>query len=75
LLSKKVGASGQGELQGALSSIGGLTAVVAPPLTTHIFSRFTAADAPIYFPGAAFLLGAALLALTLILYQQLGRTT
>jgi len=73
MLSKEIGPSGQGELQGALSSVGGLTAVAAPPLTTHIFARFTAADAPIYFPGAAFVLGAGILAVTLILLQRLRR--
>jgi DHA1 family tetracycline resistance protein-like MFS transporter len=71
MLSKEVGPSGQGELQGALASVGGLTAVGAPLVTTHIFARFTAADAPIYFPGAAFLLGAGILAVTLVVLQQL----
>lgn len=59
-------AAGQGELQGALSSIGGLTAVAAPPLTTHIFALFTAPDAPVYFPGAAFLAGGAVMAAALV---------
>lgn len=73
MLSKEVGPSGQGELQGSLASVGGLTAFAAPPLTTHIFSRFTSADAAIYFPGAAFVLGASILAVTLILLRQLQR--
>ena len=59
-------AAGQGELQGALSSIGGLTAVAAPPLTTHIFALFTAPEAPVHFPGAAFLAGGGVMATALL---------
>jgi DHA1 family tetracycline resistance protein-like MFS transporter len=45
----------QGELQGALASIGGLTAIVSPLAMTHLFAWFTSTHAPVYFPGAAFL--------------------
>lgn len=55
IMSKKVGPTEQGELQGALACIGGLTSVAAPPLLTQIFGYFTGPSAPIYFPGAAFL--------------------
>jgi DHA1 family tetracycline resistance protein-like MFS transporter len=53
--SKLVGAKEQGELQGALSCVGSLTSIVAPPLLTNLFAYFTGPSAPVYFPGAAFL--------------------
>jgi MFS transporter, DHA1 family, tetracycline resistance protein len=54
IMSRHVPATEQGELQGALASIGSLTSIVAPPLLTNVFSYFTGAAAPVYFPGAAF---------------------
>ena len=54
ILSKQVGPHEQGELQGALASIGGLTSIVAPALMTNLFGYFTSGRAPIYFPGASF---------------------
>jgi DHA1 family tetracycline resistance protein-like MFS transporter len=71
IMSKEVGPSEQGELQGALASLGGLTSVAAPPILSNLFGYFTSSAAPIYFPGAAFfaaavftLLAALLLATT-----------
>ena len=71
IMSKEVGPSEQGELQGALASLGGLTSVAAPPLLSNLFGYFTSDAAPVYFPGAAFfaaaiftLLAALLLATT-----------
>lgn len=55
MMSKTVGATEQGELQGALTSLGSLTSVAAPPSMTSLFSWYTSPTAPIYFPGAAFL--------------------
>ena len=54
IMSKEVGPSEQGELQGALASLGGLTSVAAPPLLSNLFGYFTSDAAPVYFPGAAF---------------------
>lgn len=66
--SKLVPTNEQGELQGALASIGGLTSIVAPPLLTVLFSYFTGPSAPVYFPGAAFLAAGAFAALALLLF-------
>ena len=71
IMSKQVGPSEQGELQGALSSVGGLTSVVAPPLLTGLFAWFTGPSAPVFFPGAAFLAGGVFLALALLWFTQL----
>ena len=62
------GVGSQGEMQGLLSAVEGLTAVFAPLLTAGLFYVFTAKLLPLTFPGAPFLLasGAALTAVTLI---------
>ncbi len=74
IMSKQVPANAQGELQGALGSIGGLTSVVAPPLLTNIFGYFTSAAAPVYFPGAAFLAAGLMLALAALLLSRMHRS-
>ena len=48
----------QGELQGAIASVGSLTAIAAPLIMTGLFAHFTGPRAPVYFPGAAFLAAA-----------------
>jgi DHA1 family tetracycline resistance protein-like MFS transporter len=50
----------QGELQGALGSIAGITSIVGPLVMTQTFGYFTSDAAPVYLPGAAFLLAALL---------------
>jgi MFS transporter, DHA1 family, tetracycline resistance protein len=70
IISKQVPSNEQGEVQGALASVGGVTSIVAPVLLTNVFSFFTGAHVPglswlysyvthapkpAYFPGAAFL--------------------
>jgi len=72
IISKQVPSNEQGEVQGALASVGGITSIVAPVLLTNVFAWFTAANAPVYFPGAAFLAAGAMLALAALL---LTRTT
>lgn len=57
LISGEVPPSQQGELQGALTALMSLTAIVGPPLMANTFSWFTGPNAPFYFPGAALTLG------------------
>ena len=72
LISNQVPANVQGELQGGLTSLMSLTAIVGPLLMTGIFAYFTAPDAPIYLPGAAMLTGAVLTIIsTLLAYRNL----
>lgn len=72
LISIHVPANEQGELQGALASLMSATSVIGPLLMTNIFAYFTAKTAPIYFPGAPFLLGAFLTFISTILaYRSL----
>lgn len=55
ILSRAVGPKAQGELQGALTSGGSLTSVFAPLILGNLFAWFSGPQAPVYFPGAAFL--------------------
>ena len=70
IISKQVPSNEQGEVQGALASVGGITSIVAPVLLTNVFAYFTATNAPIYFPGAAFLAAGAMLALAALLLTR-----
>ena len=49
----------QGEMQGVLAAVEGLTAVAAPLATAGLFYAFTAKALPVTFPGAPFALAAA----------------
>ena len=60
----------QGELQGALTSLVSLTSIIGPPLMTNLFSFFTGPQAPVHFPGAAFLTGAVLTVGSLLLTMR-----
>ena len=66
--SDSVSPSAQGELQGLLTSVNALAMACAPVLMTQTFAHFTAAGAPLYLPGAPFLLAAALMVLCLALF-------
>jgi DHA1 family tetracycline resistance protein-like MFS transporter len=86
IMSKQVGPTEQGELQGALASVGGLTSVVAPPFLTTLFAWttgsappavnrafgwLTGSSAPVYFPGAAFFAAGIFLSLAALWFSQL----
>jgi DHA1 family tetracycline resistance protein-like MFS transporter len=68
IMSRQVGPAEQGELQGALASLGSLTSVAAPPLLSNLFGYFTGAEAPIYFPGSAFFAASLCLALSALVF-------
>jgi DHA1 family tetracycline resistance protein-like MFS transporter len=68
IMSKIVGPKEQGELQGALSSLGGLTSVAAPLMLGNMFAYFSSRSAPVYFPGAAFLMAALCLVLAMVIF-------
>jgi DHA1 family tetracycline resistance protein-like MFS transporter len=67
IMSKQVPPDQQGELQGGVASMMSLTTILGPLIMTQTLGRFSAVGAPIYFPGAAFLLAAALAFLSLTL--------
>jgi DHA1 family tetracycline resistance protein-like MFS transporter len=63
IMSKSAPANAQGELQGAIGSLNGVSMIIGPLMMTQVFAAFSAAGAPVYFPGAHFLLAAGLAAL------------
>jgi MFS transporter, DHA1 family, tetracycline resistance protein len=75
IMSAHIPANAQGELQGAIGSMGGLVAIFSPPFMTQLFSYFSADDAIVHFPGAPFLAAAVftLLALALLLRTVASR--
>ncbi|PJZ55691.1 TCR/Tet family MFS transporter [Leptospira barantonii] len=65
IMSSQVPANEQGELQGALTSLMSVTAVIGPVLMTGLFSYFTAKGAPVYSPEAPLWMGTILTAVSL----------
>lgn len=57
----------QGELQGALTSLMSLTAIIGPLIMNNLFYYFTKQTAPVYFPGISFLLGSVLMLLSVVI--------
>jgi DHA1 family tetracycline resistance protein-like MFS transporter len=68
IASAKVPPSGQGELQGAMTSLTSLTTIVGPAIFTHLFSRFTGDNAITEFAGAPYLMAAVFMALAGIVF-------
>ena len=64
----------QGELQGALTSINAVASIAAPLAMTQVFFYFTHENAPIYLPGAPFLLSAILVVGAIGVYLPALRT-
>jgi len=66
LMANQMPDNAQGELQGLIYSVIGVSMMISPVLMTQTFAVFTAGDAPVYFPGAPFLAAASLIALSMI---------
>ena len=73
LMTRRVGPSEQGALQGINGSLMGLTGVIGPTLFTLIFAFFIGSKAPVNLPGAPFLLSALLMIVSLILATKVTR--
>jgi MFS transporter, DHA1 family, tetracycline resistance protein len=58
LMSRQVPGNAQGELQGGIASLSSISNIIGPLVMTQTMALFTAAAAPVYFPGAAFILAA-----------------
>jgi DHA1 family tetracycline resistance protein-like MFS transporter len=67
-MSHRISPDAQGELQGAVASLFSLSAIIGPPVLTHIFARFTAPDSRWHVPGAAFLFAAVLALGSLLIF-------
>ena len=76
LMSNTVPDTEQGNLQGALTSMISLTAVVGPLIYTALFFYFSDKEQGIYFPGAPFVLAAVFLVIaTIIAFIAIKRTS
>lgn len=60
VMSRQVGPSRQGELQGAVASLASIAAVISPIFMTQTFSYFASPGAPVEFPGAPYLIAGVL---------------
>ena len=71
IISREVGPTEQGELQGSLNSLNGIAAIVGPIIGTSLLARFGAEGSSPHIPGAAFFAAAAFNALGLLLALRL----
>lgn len=69
IMSREVGPSQQGQMQGAVQSLRGLAGIFGPVMFTYVFSKTFGADAIIRSPGAAFYLASGLIAASLVVAQ------
>ena len=67
LISREVGADEQGGVQGSLTSLASIAAVIGTVVAARLFGFFISAKAPIYLPGAAFFFSSLLVAFGLFL--------
>ncbi len=67
LMTQRVSASEQGQLQGANSSLMGIAGMAGPIMFTSIFSAAISQSAPVNLPGAPFLVATALHVLAIVL--------
>ena len=65
ILSHKASPSEQGQLQGAINGLRGISGLIGPGLFTYVFSMSIGANASIHVPGAPFFLAASMLLLSL----------
>jgi DHA1 family tetracycline resistance protein-like MFS transporter len=66
IMSSSVPKNSQGELQGIITSVQSLTAIIGPPMMAGIFSHYTSGKT-VVFPGAAFIAGSILLFAALVI--------
>lgn len=70
MISNQVPATEQGELQGALTSMISLTSILGPLIMNNLFSYFTSSNAPFYFPGMPFIVGALFIFLSVVFAKR-----
>lgn len=73
-LTRTVAPDQQGELQGGVSSLVSLSAILGPPLMTHALAAFNQARGPVHFPGAPYILAGALTLTSMGVVWLGGRT-
>ena len=75
MISARAGPDRQGEAQGVLASMQGLTAIISPLVTGWLFGAFTGPGAPVHLPGAPFLLAVLTYAVAFEAIRGVPRTT
>jgi MFS transporter, DHA1 family, tetracycline resistance protein len=70
IMSGVVPASEQGELQGGFTSLMSISSIFGPLMMNGVFAFYTGPGAPVYFPGAAMLLGAVLTLISTLLARR-----
>lgn len=65
IISNRVPANEQGEMQGAITSLISVTSIIGPVLMTELFYSFTQNNSSLYFPGAPFMMSAILVTISL----------
>ena len=68
MMSHQVDDDAQGELQGAISGLMGITAILSPAMATQLFGVFAGKEAVIELPGAPFFAAAIIAALALLAF-------
>jgi MFS transporter, DHA1 family, tetracycline resistance protein len=74
IMTRLVGATEQGRLQGALASLVGLASMIGPTMFSQIFATFISTQADLGLPGAPFLLSALLIFLAMLLAWRATHT-
>jgi DHA1 family tetracycline resistance protein-like MFS transporter len=69
-MSREIPATAQGELQGGVASLFGLSSILGPPLMTELFDHFTSDRTAYPFPGAPFVAAALLVLVSLALVAR-----
>lgn len=72
LMTEEVAEDAQGELQGAIGSVVSLTSIIGPPAMTGVFGAY-ADSTGLYFPGAPYMLAAALMAIAVTILWRTMR--
>jgi DHA1 family tetracycline resistance protein-like MFS transporter len=72
-MTRRVGASEQGRLQGANASIMGITGVFGPSLFATVFASFIGPRANVHLPGAPFLLASSLMVVGVAIAWRVAR--
>ncbi|NOT75936.1 MAG: TCR/Tet family MFS transporter [Cyclobacteriaceae bacterium] len=75
IMSGVVPANAQGELQGGFTSLMSVSSILGPLMMNGLFAYYTSVEAPIYFPGAAMLLGAVLTLISAVLARRTFKKT
>lgn len=70
MMSRATPDSQQGELQGVLAALHALSMILSPLVMTGVFAYFVGQDAPVYLPGAPFLLALVLMIVGLSLFVR-----